>query len=291
MLVSMTGFGKATCELENKKLTIEIKSLNSKQLDINSRIPGFYREKEIEIRNLISKSLARGKVDFSLYAEVAGVEGNSVINAEIVKAYFKQLKPLADEFGVQNGNELLATIMRLPDTLKTEREELDEAEWKVVSESIQKALNDLMSFRNQEGVALTKDIQERVLSIQQLLSQVEPLENNRMDRVKKRLRNNLKELMESDEIDENRFEQELIFYLEKYDITEEKVRLANHCKYFLSTMQLNEPVGKKLGFITQEIGREINTLGSKANDADLQKLVVLMKDELEKIKEQLLNVL
>lgn len=291
MLVSMTGFGKATCELENKKLTIEIKSLNSKQLDVNSRIPGFYREKEIEVRNLISKTLVRGKVDFSLYAEVTGVEGNSVINAEIVKAYFNQLKPLADQFDTKSNDELLSIIMRLPDTLKTEREELDEEEWKQVSKSISAALEDLISFRSQEGVALEKDIKERIESIQNLLSKVEPLEKNRIERVKERLRNNLKELLESDDIDENRFEQELIFYLEKYDITEEKVRLANHCDYFLTTMALNEPVGKKLGFISQEIGREINTLGSKANDSELQKLVVVMKDELEKIKEQLLNVL
>ncbi|MBI9066072.1 MAG: YicC family protein [Salinivirgaceae bacterium] len=291
MLISMTGFGKATCELENKKLTIEIKSLNSKQLDINSRIPGFYREKEIAVRNLISKKLVRGKVDFSMYAEVSGTENNSIVNTEIVKAYYNQLTKISSDLGINNPADMLSIIMRLPDTLKTEREELDEDEWKVVMQSIESALNDLISYRSDEGIALEKDITERVKSIQDLLQQVEPLEIQRIEKVKERLRANLKELSEKDDIDQNRFEQELIFYLEKLDITEEKVRLANHCEYFLTTMAMDEPVGKKLGFISQEIGREINTLGSKANDSDLQKVVVIMKDELEKIKEQMLNIL
>lgn len=287
----MTGFGKATCELVNKKLTIEIKSLNSKQLDVNSRIPGFYREKEIPVRNLISKNLVRGKIDFSMYAEVTGTENSSIVNTELVKAYFKQLSKVSNELGIENKDDLLSVIMRLPDTLKTEREELDEEEWKVVMQSIQGALTDLMEFRSQEGVTLEKDISERIIEIQNLLSQVEPLEKNRLEKVKERLRNNLVELAEKESIDENRFEQELIFYLEKMDITEEKVRLAHHLEYFLKTIELNEAVGKKLGFISQEIGREINTLGSKANDSDMQKIVIRMKDELEKIKEQLLNVL
>lgn len=291
MLVSMTGFGKATCELVNKKLTIEIKSLNSKQLDVNSRIPGFYREKEIAVRNLISKNLVRGKVDFSMYAEVSGVENNSIVNTTLVKAYFEQLTKVSNELGIDNKDELLSIIMRLPDTLKNEREELNEDEWETVMESIQLALSDLMQFREQEGHTLEKDITERILEIQNLLKLVEPLEKQRLEKVKDRLRNNLKELAEKDDIDENRFEQELIFYLEKMDVTEEKVRLAHHLEYFLSTMEMNEAVGKKLGFISQEIGREINTLGSKANDSDLQKIVIRMKDELEKIKEQLLNVL
>lgn len=287
----MTGFGKASCELENKKITIEVKSLNSKQLDINSRIPGFYKEKDIEVRNLISQTLVRGKVEFSMYAEVNGTDHSSVINKEIVKGYFKQFSEITKELGLDQNTELLPTIMRLPDTLKTEREELDEDEWKVLLISIKQALNDLNTFRKQEGEALEGDILKRINNISELLIQVEPLEPQRIERVKTRLQNNLNELLEKDDVDKNRFEQELIFYLEKLDITEEKVRLRNHCEYFLKTAAFDEPVGKKLGFISQEIGREINTLGSKANDSDMQKLVIRMKDELEKIKEQLLNVL
>ncbi len=291
MLLSMTGYGKALCEIGNKKLTIEIKSLNSKQLDLNTRLPGFYREKEIEVRNLISRRLERGKVDFSLYAEVTGAENNSVINTEIVKNYYQQLSKISDELGIGSKNELLQIIMRLPDVLKTEREELDEGEWKLILEGIEKAMDELIKFRAQEGKALEKDITERTQIILDLLKQVDPLEKQRIIKVRERLRQNLKELSENDEYDENRFEQELIFYIEKLDITEEKIRLANHCEYFINNLGNEENVGKKLGFITQEMGREINTLGSKANDSDMQKLVIKMKDELEKIKEQLLNVL
>jgi uncharacterized protein (TIGR00255 family) len=291
MLLSMTGYGKALCEIGNKKLTIEIKSLNSKQLDLNTRLPGFYREKEIEVRNLISRRLERGKVDFSLYAEVTGSENNSVINADIVKNYYQQLSKISDELGIGSKSELLPIIMRLPDVLKTEREELDEGEWKLILEGIEKSMDELNKFRAQEGKALEKDITERTVIILDLLKQVEPLEKQRIIKVRERLRQNLKELSENDEYDENRFEQELIFYIEKLDITEEKIRLANHCEYFINNLGNEENVGKKLGFITQEMGREINTLGSKANDSDLQKLVIKMKDELEKIKEQLLNVL
>ncbi len=291
MLISMTGFGKAICELGNKKLTIEIKSLNSKQLDINSRMPGFYREKEIEVRNLISKKLERGKIDFAMYAEVTGIENNSIINIELVKAYYHQLVKVSDDLGIENKSDLLKIVMRLPDTLKTEREELDETEWEKVIVFIEQALEELIKFRIQEGQALEKDIVDRIEIIRELLRQIDPLEKQRIERYKDRLRQNLRELSENDEYDENRFEQELIFYLEKLDITEEKVRLANHCEYFLKNVNKDETVGKKLGFISQEMGREINTLGSKANDSDMQKLVIKMKDELEKIKEQLLNVL
>ena len=287
----MTGFGKAVCELETKKITIEIKSLNSKQLDVYSRIPGFYKEKEIEIRNVISKKIIRGKIDFGMYAEITGVENGSIINTELVKAYFKQLSEISESLGVDDKNELLSIIMRMPDVLKTERSELDEEEWKIVRKSIDKAIDDLIEFRKQEGIALKKDIIHRINNIINLLSEIEPFEKQRLNHTKERLRNNLKELASGEEIDENRFEQELIFYLEKLDITEEKVRLTNHCEYFLKTIESSEPLGKKLGFISQEIGREINTLGSKANDSEMQKLVILMKDELEKIKEQLLNVL
>ncbi len=291
MLLSMTGYGKALCEIGNKKLTIEIKSLNSKQLDLNTRLPGFYREKEIEVRNLISRRLERGKVDFSLYAEVTGAENNSVINTEIVKNYYLQLSKISNELGIGSKTELLQIIMRLPDVLKTEREELDEGEWKLILDGIEKAMDELIKFRAQEGKALEKDITERTQIILDLLKQVDPLEKQRIIKVRERLRLNLKELSENDEYDENRFEQELIFYIEKLDITEEKIRLANHCEYFINNLGNEENVGKKLGFITQEMGREINTLGSKANDSDMQKLVIKMKDELEKIKEQLLNVL
>lgn len=291
MLISMTGFGKASKEIGSKKITIEIKSLNSKQLDVFSRIPGYYKEKEIEVRNLISKKLARGKVEFNMYAEISGTDNNSVVNTEMVKSYYEQLTKISKELGIPKEQDLLQTIMRLPDTLKTEREELDDDEWNEVIVGISKAIDDLIDFRTQEGKVLEKDITERVTKISQLLKEVEPLEKQRLERVKERLRANLTELAEKENLDENRFEQELIFYLEKLDITEEKVRLKNHCDYFLETTKSNEPVGKKLGFISQEIGREINTLGSKANDSDMQKIVVLMKDELEKIKEQLLNVL
>jgi uncharacterized protein (TIGR00255 family) len=209
----------------------------------------------------------------------------------LVKAYYQQLLALSGELGIDNKSELLSIVMRMPDTLKTEREELDEQEWESVLESIENALSDVVKYRSQEGAALEKDIRIRIEKISTLLSQVKDFEKERMARVKLRLRQNLKELSESDEFDENRFEQELIFYLEKLDVTEEKVRLAHHCEYFLKNMDKEEPVGKKLGFISQEMGREINTLGSKANDSDMQKLVIKMKDELEKIKEQLLNVL
>lgn len=291
MLISMTGFGKASKEIGSKKITVEIKSLNSKQLDVFSRIPGYYKEKEIEVRNLISKKLSRGKVEFNMYAEVSGTDSNSIVNEEIVKSYYNQLTKISSDLGLEREQDLLQTIMRLPDTLKTEREELDDEEWNEVLVGIKKAIDELIEFRTQEGKVLEQDITERVKKISQLLTKVEPLEKQRLEKVKERLRSNLTELTEKENLDENRFEQELIFYLEKLDITEEKVRLKNHCDYFLETTKTNEPVGKKLGFISQEIGREINTLGSKANDSDMQKIVVLMKDELEKIKEQLLNVL
>ncbi len=291
MLVSMTGFGKAVCVLDNKKLTIEVKSLNSKQLDVNSRIPGFYKEKEIVIRNLLGAKLVRGKIDFGIYVELTGGDASSVINTAVVKTYYNQLKGIADELGIVGDTDILGTIMRMPDTLKSEREELDDKEWKEVEKTILSALQEIQLYREQEGVALEKDIVQRIKNIEDLLKQVEPFESERIEHVKARISHNLKELVEGEDYDRNRFEQELIFYLEKYDITEEKVRLAHHCEYFLKTLELKEPVGKKLGFITQEIGREINTMGSKANDKDIQKRVILMKDELEKIKEQLLNVL
>lgn len=291
MMKSMTGYGKAECELPNKKITIEVKSLNSKQLDINTRIPGLYKEKDISIRKLISDILGRGKVEFSMYLESLGEESNATINGAVVRDYYQQLNSVRKELGIDESQSLLDIVMRLPDTVKVEREELDEEEWKQIIAKVKKALLNLDEFRIQEGDALYKDIEANIQNIQNLLPDVEPFEKERLDKVKERILDNLKELEASDSVDNNRLEQEMIYYLEKLDINEEKVRLANHCIYFLETMKLNEPVGKKLGFIAQEIGREINTMGSKANHAEIQKIVIQMKDSLERVKEQTLNVL
>lgn len=291
MIRSMTGYGKAECELSQKKITIEIKSLNSKQLDINTRFPGVYREKDLEIRKEISDKLIRGKIDFSLYAESMGVESNAAINSAIVKSYYRQLSEISGELGLTMNESALQIIMGLPEVVKTEREELDEDEWKMILAAIQEALLTLDNFRIREGISLHTDIILNTNMITSLLAQVGQYEQERSDRVKGRIVDGLKELSGTDSIDNNRLEQEMIFYLEKLDLNEEKVRLGNHCVYFLETLELNEPVGKKLGFIAQEIGREINTLGSKANHMEIQKLVIQMKDALEKIKEQLLNAL
>jgi uncharacterized protein (TIGR00255 family) len=287
----MTGFGKAEFEVGNKKITLEIKSLNSKQLDINTRVPALYREKDIEIRRLISEMLIRGKVDFALYLDNLGTESTSKINAAIVKDYFRQLSEVQKELGLEVNESIMQTIMRLPDTVKMTYEELDETEWLVVRENLVKTLEDLNRFRDQEGLALQTDIENNIQNILDLLKQVDPHENQRMDNVKARIMDSLEALQLNGNLDKNRFEQELIYYMEKLDINEEKVRLANHCSYFTETMAEAEPSGRKLGFIAQEIGREINTLGSKANESNLQKIVVQMKDNLEKIKEQVLNVL
>lgn len=291
MMKSMTGYGKAECELPNKKITIEVKSLNSKQLDINTRMPGLYREKDISIRKVIADILGRGKVEFSMYLESLGEESNATINAAVVRDYFRQLSAISDELQTGDKKQMLDIIMRLPDTVKVEREELDEEEWKHIISKVKEALHHLNDFRIQEGDALFKDIESNIQSIQRLLPEVEPYEKERLDKVKERIMDNLKELEAAESVDNNRLEQEMIYYLEKLDINEEKVRLANHCVYFLETMKLNEPVGKKLGFIAQEIGREINTMGSKANHAEIQKIVIQMKDSLERVKEQTLNVL
>ena len=291
MIRSMTGYGKAECELALKKITIEVKSLNSKQLDLNTRTPGVYREKEIEIRREISDKLIRGKVDFSLYSESLGVESNSAINNSMVKSYFAQLSELCNELGLPVNEHILPVIMQLPDVVKTTRDEPDENEWKVVVATIREALTALDNFRLQEGLSLYNDIITNLNIITDLLKQIAPFELERTAKVKERILDGLKELSSPEGVDHNRLEQEMIFYLEKLDINEEKVRLGNHCSYFIETLELDEPVGKKLGFIAQEIGREINTLGSKANHTEMQKLVIGMKDALEKIKEQLLNAL
>ena len=287
----MTGFGKATCEIKNQKLTVEIKSLNSKQFDLSSRIPNDYREKELEIRNILANKLIRGKVDISIYTEVSNADAAAAeINTDVVKAYYKQLNELAAELGIVTGPELLSTILRLPDAMKTNRNELDENDWALILKTIEDAADQLVAFRQQEGKALANDIATRIYTIQNLLSQVPQYERPRIDRIKERIKGDLEEFIKLENINRDRLEQEMIFYIEKLDINEEKVRLANHCKYFLDTMNA-EGAGRQLGFIAQEMGREINTLGSKANDSEMQKLVVGMKDELEKIKEQSLNVL
>ena len=286
MIQSMTGFGKAFMQLSNKKITVEIKSLNSKGLDLNVRTPSVYREMELQIRNTIAQRLERGKIDFSLYIEVTGEETSAKINVPIVKGYINQMKgviPNADE------TELMKMAVRMPDSLKTEREELDKNEWLQIEKVINEALDNIATFRSDEGVSLEKEFELRISNIDNLMNEAVSYDSERVETVKTRLRTALEELKAT--VDENRFEQELIFYLEKYDITEERVRLGNHLKYFLETMKNEEALGRKLGFITQEIGREINTMGSKSNHTEMQKLVVQMKDELEKIKEQVLNVL
>jgi uncharacterized protein (TIGR00255 family) len=286
MIQSMTGFGKATLQLPTKKITVEIKSLNSKGLDLNTRMPSVFREMELGLRNQLSSRLERGKIDFSLYVEVTGEETSSKINVPIVKGYINQMKaviPNADE------TELMKMAVRMPDALKTERDEIDENEWKKIQTVIDDALENMVQFRKDEGVSLEKEFLHRIANIMTLMNNAVSYDAERVATVKTRLRTALDELKEN--VDENRFEQELIFYLEKYDITEEKVRLENHLNYFIETLAGTEANGRKLGFITQEMGREINTMGSKSNHSEMQKLVVMMKDELEKIKEQVLNVL
>jgi uncharacterized protein (TIGR00255 family) len=291
MIKSMTGFGKAEFEINNKKFTIEIKSLNSKQIDINTRTPALYREKDIIIRKELSEKLIRGKVDFNIYVENLGDESNSKINEPILKSYFLQLSKISNELGLTTDHTTLLATMRLPDVVKTEYETLDETEWDTILKNIKIALNEIDEFRIQEGNALLNDISGNVQSIQTLLTELEPFEEQRIEAVRTRLMENLEKVKLNGTIDQNRFEQELIFYLEKLDINEEKVRLTNHCEYFLETIVQPIPTGKKLGFISQELGREINTIGSKANEINIQRIVVQMKDHLERIKEQLLNVL
>jgi len=285
MIQSMTGYGKTVLQLPTKKITIELKSLNSKNLDLNVRIPAYYREKELFIRKKLASSLVRGKVDFSIFIENNGVELSSKINENVVKEYMNQLRTIVDS----NEIELLKMAVKLPDSLKTEREELDEKEWAQINKAIENTVTEITTYRVDEGKALLKDFVLRISIIEDLLKKVIDIDPQRVEQVKERLRKSIAELETN--IDQNRFEQELIYYIEKLDITEEKVRLKNHLEYFNKALKSDDSNGKKLGFITQEIGREINTIGSKSNFAPMQKLVVQMKDELEKIKEQNLNVL
>jgi uncharacterized protein (TIGR00255 family) len=286
MILSMTGFGKASLQLSTKKITVEVKSLNSKGLDLNTRMPSVYRENELALRNLLALKLERGKVDFSLYVEVTGEDTSSKINAPIVKAYMAQLKTILPD---ADDTELMKMAIRMPDTMKTEREEIDENEWKQIQIVIDEAIENMLSFRKSEGASLEKEFTLRIENIRNYMNQALVLDPERVNNIKERLQTAIDELKVN--VDTNRFEQELIYYLEKLDITEEKVRLTNHLDYFLQTLNGSEANGRKLGFITQEMGREINTMGSKSNHAGMQKLVVMMKDELEKIKEQVLNVL
>ena len=285
MIQSMTGYGKTVLQISTKKITIELKSLNSKNLDLNVRIPSYYREKELDIRKNLASALERGKIDFSIYIENNGGEVSSKINESTVKEYMGQLRNIV----AGNDIELLKMAVRLPDALKSEREELDEDEWKQIEIGIKQAIVEINKYRTDEGLVLLNDFVLRISNIDDLLGQVIALDPQRIEQVKEKLKKGIEEL--EVKVDQNRFEQELIYYIEKLDITEERVRLKNHLDYFKSALKSEDSNGKKLGFITQEIGREINTIGSKANFANMQKLVVQMKDELEKIKEQGLNVL
>jgi len=286
MIQSMTGFGKATLQLPSKKITVEVKSLNSKGLDLNVRMPSVYRELELGLRNEIALQLERGKIDFSIYIELNGEQTSTKINVPIVKAYINQMREVianADE------TELMKMAVRMPDALKTERDEIDENDWIEIQKVIKEAMQNIANFRQDEGKSLEQEFQLRIGNIRQYMTDALALDPERVQAIKDRLQTAISELQVN--IDENRFEQELIYYLEKLDITEEKVRLTTHLDYFIETIKGNEANGRKLGFITQEMGREINTMGSKTNHAQMQKLVVMMKDELEKIKEQVLNVL
>lgn len=287
----MTGYGKAECEYQLKKISIEVRALNSKQLDFNLKLPSFYKEKEVDIRNEISKELERGKIDVYINVEDGSEESQVNINKGIVRGYYTQISEVSKELDLKVPDDILSTILRLPDALKADRQEISEKEWETILAGVHKALDMLQEFRLQEGTALAKDIKSRIENIEEYAGQLSQFETARIDKLKQRLRQTIEDYVGKDQVDNNRFEQELIYYLEKFDVTEEKVRLANHCKYFFETMAEKEANGKKLGFITQEIGREINTIGSKANDASMQKLVVKMKDELEKIKEQINNIL
>lgn len=287
----MTGYGKAVVAYKDKKINVEIKSLNSKALDLSTRIAPLYREKEMEIRQAIAKALIRGKVDFAIWIEKDAAVDATPINGALVENYYKQLKAISARTGIPEPQDWYATLLRLPDvTTKTDNEELTDEEWNAVKQVIHKAIEALIAFRTQEGAALEKKFNEKVDNIEALLHSIEPYEKSRVPKIKETIIKGLQQIPEV-EYDKNRLEQELIYYIEKLDISEEKQRLANHLKYFRETMAENQPNGKKLGFIAQEMGREINTTGSKSNQAEMQNIVVKMKDELEQIKEQVLNAL
>ena len=291
MIQSMTGYGKATITLSDKKINVEIKSLNSKALDLSARIAPVYREKEMEIRNEVAKFLERGKVDFSLWVEKNETDAVTPINAAVVEGYYKQIKQLSDTLEIPMPADWFKVLLRMPDVMsKSDVQELSDEEWAEAHQAIEEAIQHLVDFRKQEGEALAKKFSEKIANIRALLDSVAPYEAERLEKVKTRITDALEKTASVD-YDKNRLEQELIYYIEKLDINEEKQRLANHLTYFINTMKDGSGQGKKLGFISQEMGREINTLGSKSNHAEMQKIVVQMKDELEQIKEQVLNVM
>ncbi len=286
----MTGYGKAVAEFDNKQITVELRSVNSKQLDLNMRMPGIYREKELELRQLIAQKAERGKIDFSISFDNQTDDKTVALNRHLVKAYYRELMAITYETG-QHHVDYVGIISKMPEVWVNTRPELGEQEWMVLKHAAEKALHLFDDFRMAEGDTLQIDLKQRIANIQKLLVDIEPHEVRRADAYKTKLEQKVKEAIGAENLDNNRLEQEIIYYVEKIDITEEKVRLASHCNYFIETIQGPDNNGRKLGFISQEIGREINTIGSKANDADMQKLVVVMKDELEKVKEQLLNIL
>lgn len=291
MMKSMTGFGKAVAILNGKNYEIEIKSLNGKSLDINTKLPANYKERELEMRSIIGERLERGKIDFSLTITVVSGGEAVKVNEELLASYFNTMSQITDRLNFKpDQTQLFTTLLRFPDVLRNDPEPLDENEWEFVKTLLIKAVDALDNFRTQEGQNLKGDFVKRTNLILEYLSRVEPFEKQRVEQIKERIASRFEELKGLD-VDRNRFEQELIYYIEKLDLTEEKIRLKNHCDYFIETIDAQEAPGKKLGFIAQEMGREINTLGSKANDSDIQKIVVMMKDELEKIKEQVLNIL
>jgi len=291
MIKSMTGFGKATRSYGNKTLSVEIRSVNSKQFDLYLKLPNGYKEKELDIRQLLAQHIERGKVECTITLEENIQAASLKLNAAVIKDYFNQIGSIARELNIELTDRILGTVLRLPDAMSAEDESLTPEEWEMIVSAISAAVEAFDEFRTQEGQNLANDMLSRVHLIQQYLSEIEPFEKERIERIRTRIRTSLAEVFPNNNIDSNRFEQELIYYLEKLDITEEKVRLQNHCNYFVQTLHEPASNGKKLGFIAQEMGREINTIGSKANDTNIQRLVVMMKDELEKIKEQLGNIL
>ncbi|MFC2759615.1 YicC/YloC family endoribonuclease [Hallella multisaccharivorax] len=291
MILSMTGYGKSVVAYKDKKINVEIKSLNSKALDLSVRIAPLYREKEMEIRQYIAKALTRGKVDFALWTEKNTIVDATPINAALVEDYYRQLKAISEKTGIPEPADWYNSLLHMPDVMtKTDTEVLSDEEWEVAKRAIRQATDNLIAFRKQEGAALEKKFNEKVDNIEKLLYSIEPYEKSRVPKIKDTIIKGLEQIPEV-KYDKNRLEQELIYYIEKLDISEEKQRLSNHLKYFRETMAENQPNGKKLGFIAQEMGREINTTGSKSNQAEMQNIVVKMKDELEQIKEQVLNAL
>jgi len=290
MIRSMTGYGSAYAETPGKKITVELRSLNSKQIDINTKIPWYYKEKEIELRSKISQSLVRGKVDLVISVDTLNDENLPTLNKHAIKSYYKQLIDVAGELYIENRKELLSIIMRLPETLQSEKQTVSDEEWDMLNGLMDNAITELDEFRLEEGKSLEKDLRERISNIVAYIKEIIPFEEERISRMREKIISSLKQL-DNENIDENRLEQEILYYIEKLDINEEKVRLKKHCDYFMETIETEDSKGKKLAFISQEIGREINTLGSKANDARIQRIVVMMKDELEKVKEQVLNIL